>query len=93
MKKNILLTLSLFVTVAGGVKAQTTVFDNPPATGYTNRIPAITRDKNNNLVAFADYRYGTGDIGSNMIDIVARTSSDNGTTWGTQYTAVAHTSS
>jgi hypothetical protein len=27
------------------------------------------------------------------IDIVARTSSDNGTTWGTQYTAVAHTSS
>jgi hypothetical protein len=65
MKKNILLTLSLFVTVAGGVKAQTTVFDNPPATGYTNRIPAITRDKNNNLVAFADYRYGTGDIGSN----------------------------
>ena len=92
MKKNILLTLSLLVTAAGGVNAQTTVFDNPPTTGCTNRIPAITRDKNNNLVAFADYRYGTGDIGSNRIDIVARTSSDNGTNWGTQYTAVAHTS-
>jgi hypothetical protein len=92
MKKNILLTLSLLVTAAGGVNAQTTVFDNPPTTGYTNRIPAITRDKNNNLVAFADYRYGTGDIGSNRIDIVARTSSDNGTNWETQYTAVAHTS-
>jgi sialidase-1 len=93
MKQNFILIMSLLVTSVCGVKAQTTVFDNPPATGYTNRIPAITRDKNNNLVAFADYRYGTGDVGSNMIDIVARTSSDNGTTWGTQYTAVAHTSS
>jgi hypothetical protein len=60
MKKTILLMLSLLVTSVGGIKAQTTVFSNPPATGYTNRIPAITRDKNNNLVAFADYRYGTG---------------------------------
>jgi sialidase-1 len=92
MKQNFILIMSLLVTSVCGVKAQTTVFDNPPAKGYTNRIPAITRDKNNNLVAFADYRYGTGDVGSNRIDIVARTSSDNGTTWGTQYTAVAHTS-
>jgi sialidase-1 len=91
MKKTILLMLSLLVTSVGGIKAQTTLFDNPPATGYTNRIPAITRDKNNNLVAFADYRYGTGDIGSNRIDIVARISSDNGTSWGDQYTAIKHT--
>jgi hypothetical protein len=89
MKKNILLTLSLLVTSLCGVEAQTTVFDNPPATGYTNRIPAITRDKNNNLVAFGDYRYGTGDIGSNRIDIVARI--NNGTSWGDQYTAIKHT--
>ena len=88
MKNNILLTVSLFVTSLCGVEAQTTLFDNPPSSGYTYRIPAITRDKNNDLVAFSDYRYGTGDIGSNMIDIIARTSSDNGDTWGTQYTAI-----
>jgi sialidase-1 len=92
MKKNILLTLSLLVTVAGGVNAQTTqtvtVFDNPPSTGVY-RIPAITKDINNNLVAFSDLR-ASGDIGSGNIDIVAKTSSDNGATWGNQYTAVAH---
>jgi hypothetical protein len=66
---------------------------NPLSGATATRIPAITMDKSGNLVAFADKRYGTGDIGSNSIDIVARTSSDNGTKWGTQYTAVAHTSS
>lgn len=88
MKNNILLTVSLLVTSLCGVEAQTTLFDNLHSSGYTYRIPAITRDKNNDLVVFSDYRYGTGDIGSNMIDIVARTSSDNGDTWGTQYTAI-----
>jgi sialidase-1 len=91
MKKNILLTLSLLVTVAGGVNAQTTVFSNPLSGATATRIPAITMDKSGNLVAFADKRYGIYDIGGNSIDIVARTSSDNGTNWGTQYTAVAHT--
>jgi Neuraminidase (sialidase) len=93
MKKTILLMLSLLVTSVGGIKAQTTVFSNPLSGTTATRIPAITMDKSGNLVAFADKRYGTGDIGSNSIDIVARTSSDNGTTWGIQYTAVAHTSS
>jgi sialidase-1 len=93
MKKNILLTLSLLVTAAGGVNAQTavTVFSNPPSGATATRIPAITRDKSGNLVAFADKRYGIYDIGGgNSIDIVAKTSSDNGATWGIQSPAITH---
>lgn len=46
------------------------------------RIPAITRAKNDNLVAVADYRYCKNDIGYGSIDLRYRISTDNGKTWG-----------
>ena len=46
------------------------------------RIPAITRAKNDNLVAVADYRYCKSDIGGGSIDLRYRISTDNGKTWG-----------
>lgn len=46
------------------------------------RIPAITRTKNNHLLAVADYRYCGSDIGYGKIDLRYRISSDNGKTWG-----------
>jgi len=45
------------------------------------RIPAIATTKKGNLLALCDRRYCGFDIGFGKIDIVARTSKDNGRTW------------
>lgn len=45
------------------------------------RIPAIATTKKGHLVALCDRRYCGADIGFGKIDIVARTSRDNGRTW------------
>ena len=45
------------------------------------RIPAIVTTNKGNLVAVADRRYCHLDIGFGKIDLVARTSKDNGRTW------------
>ena len=45
------------------------------------RIPAITTAHDGRLIAIADRRYCKSDIGYGHIDIVARTSEDNGATW------------
>lgn len=49
------------------------------------RIPAITKAKNGDLIAVADYRHSGADIGlahNGRIDLHARISKDNGKTWG-----------
>ena len=55
---------------------------------YSYRIPAIAKTGNGMLVAVSDYRHNLDDIGRDnhgtgkmRIDLVARTSDDNGATW------------
>lgn len=59
------------------------------------RIPAITKLANGNLMAFSDYRIGGGDIGSGVVNVVARTSTEStGTSsWNSKTTVVAGSSS
>ncbi|MCR5819506.1 MAG: glycoside hydrolase [Bacteroidaceae bacterium] len=45
------------------------------------RIPAIAATKKGHLLALCDRRYCGFDIGFGKIDVVARTSKDNGKTW------------
>ena len=46
------------------------------------RIPSIAKTQSGRLIAISDRRYCGADIGNGRIDLVARTSDDNGTTWG-----------
>lgn len=50
------------------------------------RIPAIVKTKNNTLLAFAEARKNRSNGDSGDIDIVVKSSSDNGTTWSRQIT-------
>ena len=59
--------------------------------GIPYRIPAIAMAKNGDLIAVADYRHSGADIGVNpygRIDLHARISKDNGTTWGSTFSIV-----
>lgn len=60
-------------------KAQYLFYSTGAAHPY--RIPSISRTPSGRLIAFSDYRFGGGDIGNGRVDIVARTSDDNGATW------------
>ena len=60
--------------------------DNHKSTPY--RIPAIAKTSTGRLIAVSDYRHNLDDIGRDKhgtgkmrIDLVARTSDDNGATW------------
>ncbi len=86
--KNVLITLALLIASATPVAAQPApgaeahcLFQNYDAYGVPYRIPAITTTKQGRLIAVADRRYCGFDIGFGRIDIVARTSKDNGRTW------------
>ena len=59
--------------------------------GIPYRIPAIAMAKNGDLIAVADYRHSGSDIGvvnNGRIDLHARISKDNGTTWGNKFSIV-----
>lgn len=73
-------TQTLFTSPDAG----TTVGDDNP----THRIPAIVKTKSGMLVAICDERRSTngGDIGSGRIDLVYKTSTDNGRTWSEKKT-------
>lgn len=72
--------IKLFTSNSGAVST-----NNP-----THRIPAIVKTTGGKLIAFSDERRSTngGDIGSGRIDVVYRTSTDNGVTWNTAQTLV-----
>lgn len=74
-----------------------TVFDTESNASTRYRIPSIARLNDGTLMAFSDLRYGTRDIGignpPKSLDILARTSSDNGATWGSQRTILKSNSS
>ncbi len=54
----------------------------------TNRIPAIAKAYNGDLIAVADLRYNGSDIGGGKLDLRGRISKDNGATWGDIFTIV-----
>ena len=59
--------------------------------GIPYRIPAIALAKNGDLIAVADYRHSGSDIGvvnNGRIDLHARISKDNGTSWGDRFSIV-----
>lgn len=57
------------------------LFVTPDKYNVPYRIPAITTTRKGDIIAVADRRYCGLDIGYGRIDIVARTSRDNGRTW------------
>ncbi len=54
----------------------------------TNRIPAIAKAYNGDIIAVADLRYNGSDIGGGKLDLRGRISKDNGATWGDIFTIV-----
>ena len=90
MKKILLITLAA-LTFAGGAKAQTTLFDSNYKSYY--RIPAIL-NQGGKLWAFTDDRTNAnGDIGTGKIKIIAKTSTDDGSTWSSSTTIADYSSS
>lgn len=95
--KKILPIIIAALTFAGGAKAQTILFDSYYRLyGYSKsyyRIPAIL-NQGGKLWAFTDDRTNaTGDIGTGKIKIIAKTSTDNGSTWSSSTTTIANYSS
>ena len=71
----------------------TLFYDDDP---FSYRIPAIGKTSTGRLIAVSDYRYSLDDIGrynygtaNPGIDLVIRTSDDNGKTWGEKKTIAA----
>ena len=49
------------------------------------RIPAIATANDGKLIAVSDLRYnGAGDLGNHQIDLLVKTSTDNGATWSSE---------
>ena len=61
--------------------AQTRLFQTGDASGFPYRIPAIATVSNGQLIALSDRRPCGADIGYGRVDILGRTSDDNGATW------------
>ena len=78
-KKHLLAWLLALLPWTGG--AQTVLFHTGDSTGYPYRIPAIATARNGQLVALSDRRPCGGDIGYGRVDILMRTSYDDGETW------------
>ena len=83
-----LISLLAMLVVSTAASAQTPTCDSaqylfitPDAYNVPYRIPAITTTRKGALIAVSDRRYCGSDIGFGRIDIVARTSRDNGRTW------------
>lgn len=57
------------------------LWENPQGSNYY-RIPAIATANDGTLIAINDLRYGyAGDLGNHRIDLLVKTSSDNGLNW------------
>lgn len=70
---------TLFCTIT--LSAQTVLFKTTPERNFPYRIPAIAKMANGTLLAVADYRPCLRDIGFGRVDLVMRTSNDNGKSW------------
>lgn len=82
----LLILVSTFSGFSGNAHAakppgSVTVWDNPNGNNYY-RIPAIATTKDGTLVAVSDLRYGhAGDLDNHRIDLLVKTSENNGVTW------------
>ncbi len=86
MKRKILGVVAVFLSFS--LQAQEVTVFKSGEDGYASyRIPAIVKDKSGNLIAFAEGRVDhAGDYGN--VDIVYKTSKDQGKTWGAIQVAV-----
>ena len=61
-----------------------TLWKSPSGNNFY-RIPAITTANDGRLIAISDLRYGgTADLGNHQIDLLVKTSTDNGVTWSSE---------
>ncbi|MFD2903145.1 sialidase family protein [Sphingobacterium anhuiense] len=85
--QKLFLTFSILLSSTMLQAQETTVFKSGDDGYKSYRIPAIVKDKSNNLIAFSEGRVEhAGDYGN--VDIVYKISSDNGKTWGPLQIAV-----
>lgn len=89
--KKTLMTISAGLLLSSAAMAQTTLFDTGDASGFPYRIPAITTVSNGQLIALTDRRPCGGDIGYGRVDILGRTSDDNGKTWSEPFNVLVGT--
>lgn len=89
---NRLATLFIYSFCALAINAQTVLFRTTNNKPYPYRIPAIAKTVKGELIAVADYRPCGADIGYGRVDLVFRTSADNGKTWTPEQTIISGTS-
>lgn len=92
MKKNFTYLIFLILCLAASpAKAQTILFESSSSDHY--RIPSIVRLSDGSLMAFSDSRekgVDASDIGYGWIDMMCKTSSDNGSKWGNGQYIIKH---
>jgi len=96
MIKKLLTFVALSAATIFTANAQTTLFHSDTNNSLPYRIPAIVQTSNEDILVFADKRYGGGDVGQNgsnssRIDVVYKRFSGN--TWGNETTVKAGTNS
>ncbi|MBP3228116.1 MAG: exo-alpha-sialidase [Bacteroidaceae bacterium] len=89
MKRSLLLLAALLSLAATAQK--TVLFSTGDYTGYPYRIPAIATAPSGDLIALSDIRPCGNDIGYGRVDILMRTSRDDGRTWSYPATVLAGT--
>lgn len=92
MKKNFTYLIFLILCLAASpAKAQTILFESSSSAHY--RIPSIVRLSDGSLIALSDSRQKgsqASDIGYGWIDMMCKTSSDNGNSWESSQYIVKH---
>ncbi len=96
MIKKLLTFVALSAATIFTANAQTTLFHSDTDNSLPYRIPAIVQTSNEDILVFADKRYGGGDVGQNgsnssRIDVVYKRFSSN--TWGNETTVKTGTNS
>ena len=81
MSTNRIYTVLAVAFCAMSLSAQTVLFKTTSERNFPYRIPAIAKMANGNLLAVADYRPCLRDIGFGRVDLVMRTSDNNGKSW------------
>ena len=88
--KKFLCVISAFMAtafMASTAGAQTVVFKSDTVSNCY-RIPALLKTNDGKIIAISDFRPCRTDVGGGVIDVVAKTSDDNGATWGEEKTLV-----
>lgn len=72
-------------------EAQSVLFESTTNTNNHFRIPSIVRLNDGTLMAICDSRQSAGaDVGSGWIDIICKTSTDDGKTWSSRKSVATH---